>query len=127
MDLNDELENLALNAAYDEPEDEGYSSTDISQGTIRMYQEHFGYSYEEAANLVSLTKTTKSSAAKQPAIFTPFQARTIYILQLKGHLDSPIKVQKAAGMKLIPEVFRGESEVGKHCFCKGRWYCQARN
>ena len=60
----------------------------------------------------------KASTAKQPAMLTPSQFRPIYILQFSGPLDTPIKVQKAAGLKTIPNVLRSENEGGKYLFCK---------
>jgi hypothetical protein len=56
--VNDELENMASNAAYEEPADE-ISASDSSQKTIKMWQERFGYSYDEAATLIGITKTVK--------------------------------------------------------------------
>ena len=58
MDLFDEVENLAVSAAYDEPDED-----DPSQGTIKMFQERFGYTYDQAAELVGITRNVKIAAA----------------------------------------------------------------
>jgi len=58
MDLFDELENLAISAVYEEPEENGERGTyDPSQGTIKMWQDRFGYTYEEAVAIIGITKT----------------------------------------------------------------------
>jgi hypothetical protein len=62
MDLFDELENLAINAAYKEPEEDSCTH-DPSHATIKMWQDRFGYTYNEAAALIGITKSaTKASA-----------------------------------------------------------------
>lgn len=56
MDVFDELENLALTAAYDEPDDGG-DTLDANQRIIKMWQDRFGYTYEEAARIIRATQT----------------------------------------------------------------------
>jgi hypothetical protein len=83
MDLCDELENLAITATFEEPEQNAISC-DPTQGTIRMWQERFGYTYEEAAErlqIISIAK--KQSAVTRQETLLPAQARTIYALKLE--------------------------------------------
>jgi hypothetical protein len=59
--LFDELENLAVRAVYEEPEENG-GTYDPSQGIIKMWQDRFGYTYEEVVAIIGITKTaTKPS------------------------------------------------------------------
>ncbi|TVY86095.1 hypothetical protein LAWI1_G008558, partial [Lachnellula willkommii] len=116
MDLFDEVENLAISAAYDEPEDDNY---DPSQGKIKMFHERFGYTYDQAAELVGITQNIKNAAATtQQAIISPAQARTIYALKLDGPISTPQKVQIAANLPVVPESYHGSSEGGDAAFCK---------
>ncbi|TVY46871.1 hypothetical protein LOCC1_G002792 [Lachnellula occidentalis] len=118
MDLFDEVENLAVSAAYDEP-DEDDTAYDPSQGTIKMFQERFGYTYDQAAELVGITKNLKNTAATtHQASLSPAQARTIFALKLEGPISTPQKVQVAASLPTVPESYHGSSEGGDAVFCK---------
>lgn len=110
MDLLDELDNMAISAAYEDPED---NEDDPSKATIKMWQERFGYSYEQAADLVRITKTIKQpSSENQPLALSPTQARTIYALRLDKPLSTPQDVQLAANIPRVPEVYYGTGEEG---------------
>ncbi|TVY55561.1 hypothetical protein LCER1_G003588 [Lachnellula cervina] len=117
MDLFDEVENLAVTAAYNEPDDDN-DNYDPSQGTIKMFQERFGYTYDQAAELVGITQNIKKAATTQHAILSPAQARTIYALKLDGPISTPHKVQSAANLPMVPESYHGSSEGGGAAFCK---------
>jgi hypothetical protein len=78
MDILDELENLAANAAYEELDDEG-EVYDPNKGTIKMWQDRFGYTYEHAAAMVGFTKHAKKPSSTQQAILSPAKARAIYL------------------------------------------------
>ncbi|KAL2064458.1 hypothetical protein VTL71DRAFT_4952 [Oculimacula yallundae] len=117
MDVFDELENLAISAAYEEPAEDEHSSThDPNYATINMWQDRFGYTYDEAAALIDITKSATKTSAQQ-AMLTPSQARTIYLLKLDGPLSTPAKVQIAANLPLIPESHIGSSDDGTSTFC----------
>lgn len=119
MDVIDDLEKMAFEATYEQPEDEGYLSIDLSKGTMKMLQEEFDFTYGRAAELVEMAKTAHHpSAGNEAAKLIPLQARTIHILKFNGPLETSIKVQKAAGLSKAPNIVRGESEDGKHYFCK---------
>ncbi|TVY30879.1 hypothetical protein LHYA1_G000780 [Lachnellula hyalina] len=114
MDLFDEVKNLAVSAAYDEPDED-----DPSQGTIKMFQERFGYTYDQAAELVGITRNVKIAAATtHQAILSPAKARTIYALKLDGPISTPQKVQTAANLSTVPESYHGSNEGGDAAFCK---------
>ncbi|KAG4438533.1 hypothetical protein IFR05_006007 [Cadophora sp. M221] len=83
MDLFDELEKLAVSAAYEEPEEDS-STHDPSYATIKMWQDRFGYTYDEAATLIGITKSTATKVSAQQPMLSPAQARTIYLLKLDG-------------------------------------------
>ncbi|CZT07473.1 uncharacterized protein RCO7_09750 [Rhynchosporium graminicola] len=118
MDLFDELENLAVSATYEAPEDDSSTTPhDPDHATIKMWQDRFGYTYDEAAALISITKSTPMTSAQQPMI-TPAQARTIYLLKLDGPLSTPSKVQEIANLPAIPECHLGSSDDGSSMFCK---------
>jgi len=118
MDLFDELENLAVSAAYQELE-KNAASYDPTLGTVKMWQERFGYTYDQAAELIGITRTTKKpSTATQQAILSPAQARNIYALKLDGPISTPQKVQIAANLSTIPESYHGSGEEGDAVFCK---------
>ena len=108
MDLFDELENLAVSAAYEEPEED---TNNLSHATIKMWQDRFGYTYDEAATLIDATKSVTKPSKKQPML-SPAQARTIYLLKLDdtGPLSTPVKVQAAADLPRIPESYVGSSD-----------------
>lgn len=117
MDLLYELENLAVTAAYDEP-DEGEGSYDANQGTIKMWQDRFGYTYKEALAVIKIAQTsTKPFTSAQQAILSPAQARALY-LKLDGPISSPQKAQIAANLATIPESHHGSSDDGDSVFCK---------
>lgn len=87
MDLFDELENLAISSAYEEPKENG-DTDDQSQGTIKVWQDRFGHTYEKSVEMIGLTKTAaKSSTSMQQKILSPAQARTIYLLKLEGPIS----------------------------------------
>lgn len=118
MELFDELENLAVSATYEEAE-ENTASYDPTQGTIRMWQERFGYTYDQATELIGITRTVKKpSITTQQAMLSPVQARTIYALKLDGPISTPQKVQIAANLPTIPESYHGSGEEGDAVFCK---------
>jgi hypothetical protein len=118
MDLFDELENLAVTVAYEEPEHDP-TSYDPTQGTIKMWQERFSYTYEEAAELFQITRTAKKpSAGGQQTILSLAQARTIYALKLEGPISTPQRVQIVANLSTIPESYHGSGEEGDAVFCK---------
>lgn len=93
MDLLDELDNLAINAAYEEPEDDiSLSSSNEHKGIIKMWQDLFGYSCKKAVELISITQTTKKptpSSAIRKTLLSPAQARTVYALKLEGPFSTP--------------------------------------
>lgn len=118
MDLFDELENLAVSAVYDERrEDE--DTQDANKGTIKMWQDRFGYTYEEAAAVIGITQTAmKPSTSIQQETLSPAQARVVYLLKLDGPISTPQKVQIAANLATIPESHHGSSDTGDSVFCK---------
>ncbi|KAH7417467.1 hypothetical protein BKA64DRAFT_636829 [Cadophora sp. MPI-SDFR-AT-0126] len=116
MDLFDELENFAVSAAYEEPE--GDSSThDPNHAMIKMWQDRFGYTYDEAAALIGITKTATKASAQQ-SMLSHAQARTVYLLKLDGPLSTPAMVHAAANLSVIPESHVGSSDDGTSVFCK---------
>lgn len=117
MDILDELENLAANTAYEELDDEG-EVYDPNKGTIKMWQDRFGYTYEHAAAMVGLTKHANKPSSTQQAILSPAKARAIYLLKLDSPLATPAKVQIAANLPAIPELYQGTSNEGGSLFCK---------
>ena len=119
MDLCDELENLAVGAVYEEPEEIG-ETYDPSQGTIKMWQDRFEYTYEEAVAIIGMTKTvTKPSNSTKQTILSPAQARSLYLLKLDGPISTPIQVvQIAANLSNILEPHYGSSDEGNSVFCK---------
>jgi hypothetical protein len=118
MDLCDKLEDLAIAAIFEEPEQNAVFCDPI-QGTIRMWQERYGYTYEEAAERVQLISIAKKrSPVTRQAILSPALARTIYTLKLEGPISTPQKVQIVANLSTIPESFHGGGEEGDAIFCK---------
>lgn len=118
MDFFGELENLAVTAAYEEPQENG-GTYDPSQGTIKMWQDCFGYTYEEAVAIIGITKTAmKPSTSTQQAILLPAQARAVYLLNLDGPISTTAKVQIAANLPTIPDPHHGSSDEGNSVFCK---------
>lgn len=118
MDLFDELENLAVSAVYDEPNDDE-DTQDANKGTIKMWQDRFGYTYEEAAAVIGITQTAmKPSTSVQQEIPSPAQARAVYLLKLDGSVSTPQKVQIAANLATTPESHHGSSDAGDSVFCK---------
>lgn len=104
MDLCDELENLAVSAVYEKPEEIG-DTHDPSQGTIKMWQDRYDYTYEEAVAIIGMTKTvTKPSTSTQQTILSPAQARLVYLLKLDGPISTTVKVQLAANLPNYPRV-----------------------
>ncbi|KAI9052697.1 hypothetical protein LZ554_002974 [Drepanopeziza brunnea f. sp. 'monogermtubi'] len=85
-----------------------------------MWQDRFGYTYDEAAALIGITKTAASKASAQPPMLSPAQARTIYLLKLDGPLSTPAQVQAAAKLQAIPESHVGSSDDdgSNSVFCK---------
>lgn len=120
MDSFDELENLAVSAVYDEPdEDEDEDAQDANRGTIKMWQDRFGYTYEEVAAVIRITQTaTKPSTSTQQVILSPTQARALYLLKLDGPISTLQKVQIAANLATIPETYHGSSDDRDSVFCK---------
>ncbi|KFY50443.1 hypothetical protein V495_00243 [Pseudogymnoascus sp. VKM F-4514 (FW-929)] len=118
MDIFDELENLARTAAYDEPGDGGdihYANRRI----IKMWQDRFGYTYEEAVRIIRATQTaTKTFTSSWKAILSPAEARALYLLKLDGLISTPQKVQVAANLTNIPESHLGSSDSRDSVFCK---------
>lgn len=55
MDLFDELENLAVTATYDVRSEQNGVSDYPAQGTIKMWQDRFGYIYDQSAGLFLIT------------------------------------------------------------------------
>ncbi|OBT64945.1 hypothetical protein VE03_05682 [Pseudogymnoascus sp. 23342-1-I1] len=118
MDMFNELENLAVAAVYEEPdENEGVQDTD--KGAIKMWQDRFGYTFEEAAAIIRITQTTtKPSTPTRKAILSPAQARAAHLVKLDGPISTPQKVQIAANLPTIPESHHGSSDDGNSVFCK---------
>ncbi|CAG8982675.1 hypothetical protein HYALB_00000953 [Hymenoscyphus albidus] len=86
-----------------------------------MWQDRFGFSYEKAAELVSITKSTKnpiSSSATRQAMLSPAQASIIYALKLERPFATPQEVQKAARLSKLPQIYHGAGEEGDATFCK---------
>ncbi|EKD20955.1 hypothetical protein MBM_00068 [Drepanopeziza brunnea f. sp. 'multigermtubi' MB_m1] len=98
--LCDGLENLAVSAAYEEP--------DSSHVMIK------------AAALIGITKIAASKVSTHPPMPSPAQARTIYLLKLDGPLSTPAKVQAAAKLQAISEshVRSSDDDGNKSLFCK---------
>ncbi|KFZ11824.1 hypothetical protein V501_04565 [Pseudogymnoascus sp. VKM F-4519 (FW-2642)] len=118
MDLFDELENLAVAAVYEEPDDDD-DRPHTNKGTIKMWQDRFGYTYEEAAAIIGITQNaTKPSTLTQQATLSPAQARAVYLLRLNGPISTPQRVQIAANLETIPESHHGSSVDGDAVFCK---------
>lgn len=118
MEYFDELENMAISAAYEESE-ENTEAHDPNKGTIKMWQERFGYTYEQAAELIGITGTAKKSSNRTTqAALSPAKARTIYALKLDGPLSTAHKVQIAANLPTIPKSYHGSGEEGGAAFCK---------
>lgn len=119
MDTLDELENLAVNATYEELDDEG-EVYDLNKGTIKMWQDRFGYTYEQAAAMIEFTKHTNKPSSMLQAIISPTKARAIYLLKLDGPLATPAKVQIVANLPAIPELYQGTNDEGRSLplFCK---------
>jgi hypothetical protein len=112
------LENLARTAAYDEPDDGG-DIHDANRRIIKMWQDRFGYTYEEAARIIRATQTaTKTFTSSRKAILSPAEARALYLLKLDGLISTPQKVQVAANLTNIPESHLGSSDGGDSVFCK---------
>jgi hypothetical protein len=109
MDFLDELEQLADTAVYEE---------DGEIDTVKMWQERFGYSYEEAAALTAATKLSSDAAAPPPErSLSPAEARKLYILKLEGPVDSAAKVRVAGNLSAIPEIYYDEGD-DRTIFCK---------
>jgi len=118
MDLFDELENMAICAVYDEPGEDG-ATVDPSQTAVKMWQEHFGYTYEEAVIMIGITTiSTKRSASNQQSVLTPARARAVYLFKLEGPISTPSKIQIAANLPNVPESHQGTSDEGNSVFCK---------
>jgi hypothetical protein len=118
MDLCDELENLAVSAVYEEPEEIG-DTYDPNQGTIKMWQDRFDYTYEEAVAIIGMTKTvTKPSSSTQQKALSPAQARSLYLLKLDGPISTTAQVLIAANLPNIPESHYGSRDEGISVFCK---------
>ncbi|OBT88933.1 hypothetical protein VE02_02869 [Pseudogymnoascus sp. 03VT05] len=65
MDLFNELESLAVAAVYEGPGEDD-DSPDANTGTIKMWQDRFGYSYEEAVAIIRIAQNaTKPSTSTQ--------------------------------------------------------------
>lgn len=118
MDMFNELESMAVAAVYEDPNDDD-DTQDTNKGTIKMWQDRFGYTYEEAAAIIRITQMgTKPSTSTKQAILSPAQARAIYLLKLDGPISTPQRVQIAANLATIPEVHHGSSDYGDSVFCK---------
>lgn len=117
MDLFHELENLAVNATY-EDSDEDKISDDPSQGTIKMFQDRFGYTYEQAAELACITKTINNPSSTMQTMLSPAQARIVYAVKLDGPISTPQKVQIATNLPTVPQSYHGSGEEGNAAFCK---------
>ncbi|KAG0651400.1 hypothetical protein D0Z07_1674 [Hyphodiscus hymeniophilus] len=83
-----------------------------------MWQERFGYSYEQATAIIGFTKATTNPPSTQQSMLSPSKARVIYLLKLDDPLDTSAKVQIAANLPTSPEVCRGTSDEGEYLFCK---------
>jgi len=119
MDLFDELDFLAVSAAYEEVSEENVHCYDPAQGTVKKCQERLGYTYNQAAELFQLTKSVKNQHPfGQQVIISPAQARTVYALKLVGLTPTPQKVQIAANLLTAPESYHGSGEEGDTLFCK---------
>jgi hypothetical protein len=118
MNLCDELENLALTATLEEPKQNAVSCDPI-QGTTRMWQERFGYTYGKAAERLQISRVAKTpSAVTRQAILSPAQARTIYALKLEGPISTPQKVQIVANLSTILDSYHESGEEGDAVFYK---------
>ena len=119
MEYFDELENMAVNAAYEESDDNDTDPFDSNKAAIKIWQDKFGYTYEQAAELIEITKTAKKPSTQTPqAMLSPAQARTIYALKLDGPISTPQSVQIAASLANIPVPYYGSGEEGNAVFCK---------
>lgn len=58
-----------------------------------MWQDRFGYTYEEAAAVIGITQNArKPSTSTQQAMLSPTEARAIYLLKLDGPISTPQRV-----------------------------------
>ncbi|EPE26762.1 hypothetical protein GLAREA_02676 [Glarea lozoyensis ATCC 20868] len=108
MNLLNELEQLADTSIYKE---------DGEIDTVKMWQERFGYSYEEAAALTAATKLSDDAVVRERSL-SPAEARRLYILKLEGPIDNAAKVQVAGDLPTIPEIYHDEGEGARSIFCK---------
>jgi hypothetical protein len=91
---------------------------DADKGIIKMRQDRFGYTYEQAAAMIGSTNYANKLSSTQQAILSPAQARAIYLLKLDGPHATPAKVQIAANLPAVPELYQGTSDEGGSLFCK---------
>lgn len=117
MDISHELENLAIDAAYDEFDDNG-EVYDLNEARIKMWQDRFGYTYEHAAKMIGFTKHRNKPSLRQQTILSPTEARAIYLLKLDSLLTTLEKVQIAANLPAPPKLYQGTSDDGDSLFCK---------
>jgi hypothetical protein len=84
-----------------------------------MWQERFGYTFEEAAERLQIIRVVKTDyAVTRQAILSPAQARTIYTLKLEGPTSTPQKVQIVANLSTIPGSYHDSGKEGDAVFCK---------
>ncbi|KFX95945.1 hypothetical protein V490_03581 [Pseudogymnoascus sp. VKM F-3557] len=84
-----------------------------------MWQDRFGYTYEEAVRIIRATQTaTKTFTSSRKAILSPAEARALYLLKLDSLISTPQKVQVAANLTNIPESHLGSSDSRDSVFCK---------
>ena len=94
------------------------SSMTPNKGTIKMWQDHFGYTYEHAVAMIRFTKNANKPSSTQQVILSPAKAWATYLLKLDSPLTTPAKVQITANLPAIPELYQGTSDEGGSLFCK---------
>lgn len=84
-----------------------------------MWQDRFGYTYEEALAMIrEINTATRPASSLQQSILSPAQARKGYLLKLEGLISTTQIVQKAGNLPSIPELHQGSSDEGASKFCK---------
>ncbi|KAF4628974.1 hypothetical protein G7Y89_g9178 [Cudoniella acicularis] len=139
MDPFEELEQMALNAAStdiqeDEPSEEcitrWQSLFQYSPIEAKEQKENQGYDREAYEHELEIAgrrgKQPPRTKQKVPSSISPTQARFSYLLKMEGPLSTPAEVQDAASLSAILEIVEGScEEEGKQeeaafCIVDGR-------
>lgn len=76
-----------------------------------------GYDREAYAHMLELGGASKKSVPTQIALFSS-QARAVYLIKLKGPLDTPKKAQIAGGLMKTPDQLQGTGDDRDARFCQ---------